>query len=44
MLLGTAVTLLLTRLHILSYSWALVMLLLIIVAGMMQHFRSQQKP
>ena len=38
MLLGTAVTLLLRSMHILSYGWALAMLFLIIVGGMMQHF------
>ncbi len=38
MLLGTVVSLFLARRHILSYGWALLLLLLIVVAGMLQHF------
>ena len=43
MLLGTVVTLFLSSRHILNYGWALVILLLIFAAGMMQVFLARNK-
>ena len=41
MLLGTAVTLTLNSAHLISHGWALVVLLLIIIAGTTQYFLSR---